>query len=75
MADNIETISYINIGDGLEHPIVDLNAFDNVEYNSQTLAHTYTMDNKKGDQLVSFFYIVQVSFVLSPSTLITSPEE
>jgi hypothetical protein len=36
MADNVETISYINLGDGLEHPIVDLNAFDNVEYNSQT---------------------------------------
>ena len=50
MADNIETISYINLGDGLEHPIVDLNAFDNVEYNSQTKRINF----KHGDSVLKY---------------------
>ena len=36
MADNIESISYINLGGEQNHPIEDINAFDGVEYNSQT---------------------------------------
>ena len=50
MADNIETISYINLGDGLEHPIVDLNAFNNVEYNSQTKRINF----KHGDTVLKY---------------------
>ena len=45
MADNIETISYIKLGDGLDHPIIDLNAFNNVEYNSQTKRINFKHDN------------------------------
>ena len=36
MADNVESISYINLGGEQNHPIEDINAFDSVEYDSQT---------------------------------------
>ena len=71
MADNIETISYINIGDGLEHPIVDLNAFDNVEYNSQTKRINF----KHGDSVLK--YIDATDFIkdgMVNDVQITTPE-
>lgn len=45
MGNYIETISYINPGDGLEHPIVDLTTFDNVEYDSQTKRINFKRDD------------------------------
>lgn len=71
MADNIETISYINLGDGLEHPIVDLNAFDNVEYNSQTKRINF----KHGDTVLK--YIDATDFIkdgMVNDVQITTPE-
>lgn len=71
MADNIETISYINLGDGQDHPIVDLNAFDNVEYNSQTKRINF----KHGDTVLK--YIDATEFIkdgMVNDVQITTPE-
>ena len=71
MADNIESISYINLGDGQDHPIVDLNAFDNVEYNSQTKRINF----KHGDTVLK--YIDATEFIkdgMVNDVQITTPE-